>query len=73
MDKSTSDRSSEPSLGCLILTLNYVCEVFYAFCNLYIEFSVDLVSIDAQMMFERDLDHLSLDPGPSFLPKIRDK
>ncbi len=28
-----------------------------------IEFSVDLVSIDAQMMFKHDLNHLSLDPG----------
>ncbi len=24
---------------------------------------MDIVSIDAQMMFEHDLDHLSLDPG----------
>ncbi len=31
--------------------------------NLVIEFSVDLVSIDAQMMFKHALDHLSLDPG----------
>ncbi len=30
---------------------------------LHIEFSVDLVRINAQMMFKHDLDHLSLDPG----------
>ncbi len=30
--------------------------------NLVIEFSVDLVSIDAKMMFKHDLDHLH-EPG----------
>ncbi len=34
---------------------------------LHIEFNVHLVKIDAQMMFKHDLDHLSLDPGLTWM------
>ncbi len=41
----------------------WILDVHFA----YMEFSVDLVRINTQMMFKHDLGHLNLDPGLAWM------